>query len=347
MAYGAPVTVSDPTNVMGRRIAAWFVDLIPALVLGAIVAGSGLTRHEGVTSDFCTRWRFDHSSSICFTSGSTAYTSQGFRGSGLLVSLLYWFAVAGLLQGATGASIGKHMVGLRVVDQNGNICGIGKAMLRTLIGVFEIGFCFLVALITASVTHPHRRLGDFAAGTFVVAKESVGRPIMSGAPSGYPPPWSPPGGPTTWGPPPAAGSQPWGTPAPGWGSPPAASPPPSASPPTWGTPAAAPPATTPAPETPATWGTPAAAPPASEPAPTETPATQTPAATPGGDAPGWGAPSAAQPPAAQPAATESAPLPQRREPQWDAQRNAWVYWEAETSRWLQHDPTTGKWGPLR
>ena len=37
----------------------------------------------------------------------------------------------------------------------------------------------------------------------------------------------------------------------------------------------------------------------------------------------------------------------QREPQWDAQRNVWVFWEAETSRWLQHDPRTGQWGPLR
>jgi uncharacterized RDD family membrane protein YckC len=286
MSYGPPPTY-DPTNVMGRRIGAWVIDVIPALVIGFVVVGHGLTRVDNAPASFCDVYRSAHGSgALCFQSGSTAYYSTAaFRGTGFLLSLIYWFALAGVLQGVTGATLGKHMLGLRVVDENGNIAGVGKALLRTFIGVFEIGFCFPIALITALVTHPHRRVGDFAAGTFVVAKESVGTPIGAarGA-SPYPPAWTPP--PTTWGPPPAA----------------------QAPPPTWGAPAGGPPPA----QAPTTWGTPAPVP--------------------------------DDPPAQQPAPAQA---PSGREPQWDPQRNAWVFWEVETSRWLQHDPVTGQWGPLR
>jgi uncharacterized RDD family membrane protein YckC len=345
MAYGPPGATLDPTKVMGRRIAAWIIDFIPAVILVGIFSRHNAVTYSNVPSDFCSSFKLAHNGYFCFQSGGTAYTTAGLRGGTLLVWLVYYFVIAGVLQGATGATFGKHMVGLRVVDQNGNLCGMGKAMLRTLIGVFELGFCFLIALITASVTHPHRRVGDFAAGTFVVAKEAVGTPIMGGAPSGYPPPpWTPPT--PTWGPPPG-GAQTWGGPNPAYGTPPAASPPaatppPSSAPPTWGTPAASPPPA----ETPSTWGTPAAGP---QPAASPPAATEAPAATPSGDTPGWGAPSPSAAPEPTPTAAPQAQTPAApsREPQWDAQRNAWVFWEAETNRWLQHDPVSGVWGPLR
>jgi RDD family len=315
MAYGPP-PMFDPTNVMGRRIAAWIIDLIPALVIGFVVVGHGLTRVDGAQANYCDLYRSVHgSSALCIQSGSSAYYStSGIRGTGFLLSLLYWFALAGVLQGLTGATLGKHILGLRVVDQNGQVAGLGKALLRTFVGVFEIGLCFPIALITALVTHPHRRVGDFAAGTFVVATSSVGTPIGA-APGGspYPPAWTPP--PQTWGPPPA-GSQPWGSPAPGWGAPPA-----SAPAQTWGTPAAGPPVTPPPAQAPTTWGAPV---------PDEPSASQP-------------APQPVQQPAQQPPAQAAS----GREPQWDAQRNAWVFWEVETSRWLQHDPATGQWGPLQ
>jgi hypothetical protein len=345
MAYGPPTTL-DPTNVMGRRILAWIIDLIPLIIIAGIFVGGSLKTVNNAPLNFCDQYRAAHSSSsLCFQSNSTAYYSSNFRVSSTVVSLIYWFVVAGLLQGATGATIGKHIVGLRVVDGNGNICGVGKALLRTLIGVFELGFCFLIGLITASVTHPHRRLGDMAAGTFVVAKQSVGTPIaaqMGAAP--YPQSWTPPSQGTGWGPPPAGGTQTWPAPAPAGQWPPQATtaPPAGTTPPVWGTPAASPPPA----ETPTTWGAPAQTPAAAAPGETDAPSTAA------DDGPGWASPSPSTEPAAEPtpAATTApqaaAPAP-TREPQWDSQRNAWVYWEAETSRWLQFDAATGQWGPLR
>jgi uncharacterized RDD family membrane protein YckC len=414
MAY-APPTTYDPTNVMGRRIVAWFIDVfIPlaiAIGVGWVIFTGNATKHVGVPSDYCSAVRVQTTGLTCIVIGNDAYVAtQAETRHAVDVGGLIWLVGAAnlfLLQGLSGAALGKHMLGLRVVRDDGSIAGFGWNALRTLLLVVDQLFCALPGIISASVTHPHRRIGDFAAGTFVVARESVGRPIGAPASAGaYPPPWSAPGG--GWGPPP--GGQTWGGPSPtpgwgapnpapqqGWGAPPAQTPPaqtppaqsppaqtpPAQSPPAQSPPAQSPPAATPPiVATPATWGAPAptqpqpAADPQPQPQPQPEPAPA--------DEPGWAAPTpvfetepapaptpvfetepAPQPQAEpQPAPTpvvEAQPAPQpqpqaqpvaaaepsRREPQWDAQRNAWVYWEAETNRWLQHDPQTNTWGPLR
>ena len=81
-----------------------------------------------------------------------------------------------VLQSITGASLGKLMLGLRVVDQQGNKAGVGRMLGRWVLLLVD-ALCFLVGLITVLVTHPHRRVGDLACGTYVVATGSVGQPI--------------------------------------------------------------------------------------------------------------------------------------------------------------------------
>jgi uncharacterized RDD family membrane protein YckC len=388
MAYAPPTTMLDPTNVMGRRIGAWFIDVIVptliALIVGWSVFVGSATKYSGVPANYCSEVHLQSPGVACAQLGSDVYvgTSSDARRAFAVGGLIYLVGALNLfvLQGITGAALGKLVFGLRVVRGDGSIAGFGWNALRTVLLVVDQFFCALVGLITASVTHPHRRVGDFAAGTYVVSRRAVGTPIASAVGgAAYPPAWTPPT-PAGWGPPPAGAPQTWGAPPPGWGPPPAATPPPGAAPPAWGTPAASPapgatPATwgAPAPSpTPATWGAPAPSP---TPTPAEAPAAQaapaaepTPAAT--GDAPGWASPVPASGPVSQAAQAEvpgaqvpqaqvpetqapaSAPqaqaaAPAAREPQWDSQRNAWVFWEVETQRWLQHDPATGQWGPLR
>jgi hypothetical protein len=189
-----------------------------------------------------------------------------------------------VLQGITGASVGKMILGLRVVNGQGGVCGIGRAFVRWIFLLID-SICLVVGLIIASVTHPHRRVGDMVGGTYVVGLASVGQPMPGTAPQqqyqyayGQPgaPDWTPPGTAV----PPAAG---WGaTPPPVWGAPPPdaqppppawGAPPPAAQPPAWGAPAE--PTPTPPPPAP-----PAAAPPepvpptAAPPAPAPPPAAE-------------------------------------------------------------------------
>ena len=50
------------------------------------------------------------------------------------------------LQGKSGASIGKKIVGLKVLDLNGQPLGFGKSFLRELIKVALFDLCFLIFL---------------------------------------------------------------------------------------------------------------------------------------------------------------------------------------------------------
>ncbi len=233
MAYGMQPQ-SDPTAVMGRRVVAYIIDVVLSSVI--LVAALALTKNHaytGAPADACRTLRDAGGfSGQCVQFGSRVYT---WRSGALLVGYglagLASFANLVLLQGVTGASIGKLILGLRVVDAQGAPCGVGRAFLRWLLLIVD-SFCVIVGLVVALATHPHRRIGDMVANTYVVGLASMGRPVVGappppfayGAPAGAPG-WAPPGA----APPAAAG---WGsTPPPAWGAPPDA----PSSPP-WGSP---------------------------------------------------------------------------------------------------------------
>ena len=235
MAYGMQPQ-HDPTDVIGRRIVAYLIDGV--LLFAVTVAIALATKHQaftGAPSGACQTLRDNGFSGSCIQLGSRVYI---WKGGG---QLAYWglSALAGILdlvvlQGLTGASLGKFIMSLRVVDAQGAPCGVGRAFVRWLLLIVD-GFCFIVGLLVTVLTHPHRRIGDMAAGTYVVGASSAGQPVVGGgAPPayqyGYPQPgaagWSPPGA----APPPGPG---WGTtPPPAWGAPP----PPPAPPSGWGAP---------------------------------------------------------------------------------------------------------------
>lgn len=113
----------------------------------------------------------------------SAYVGLG----GLLVTLIgYPVAMETLTKGRT---VGKMAVGLRVVTSQGGPVRFRHALLRALVGAFEIyGTSGMVAVVSAFFTPRAQRLGDLAAGTFVV-NERVGErrsvPVVFPCPAGY------------------------------------------------------------------------------------------------------------------------------------------------------------------
>jgi uncharacterized RDD family membrane protein YckC len=214
--------------VIGKRIGAAVINGVIVLISLFIVTNAivDLKREdlpEGVDgSEACDQLQ-DFGFSFCVSSNDTVFYSEDSSAGTLIVviPLLVWFAVSALPQGLSGASLGKHLVGLRVVDKDsGRQVSFGKNLLRWIVGIFDAGCCFPVGLIMVLTTKGHRRLGDMAANTVVVGKESVGSPPIvpgltapqfTGSPyaSSYPPssPMSPPqpASPTGW-PPPAPGA---------------------------------------------------------------------------------------------------------------------------------------------
>jgi len=235
MAYQAP---TDPTAVMGKRVVAFIVDLAIGMLIFGAVFMSRAESAGGYPDSYCDVVNESADVSSCVQMGDTVYVLTGSDNAPLgLVSLAYGFGIFGIMQGLTGASIGKHIMGLRVVKADGSICGVGRATGRWVMLIVDAFFCFLVGLITAAATRPHRRVGDFVAGTYVVDKAAVGMPVV-GVPPGYgSPPTQPRGG---WVPPSTAPQQGGWTPpatAPPVGPPTRTPPPPPGPPPgTWGSP---------------------------------------------------------------------------------------------------------------
>jgi uncharacterized RDD family membrane protein YckC len=103
-----------------------------------------------------------------------------------IIALLYSLGALVWWQGRTGASPGKSLVGLRVVDATGQPCGTGKAATRWVLWIVD-GFPYcvpLVAFFMVFTNADQRRVGDRVAGTWVIDRHQVGRRPLAGAAAG-------------------------------------------------------------------------------------------------------------------------------------------------------------------
>jgi uncharacterized RDD family membrane protein YckC len=201
-AYPAQAAAADPTAVMGRRIAAFVIDI---LIVNVITWAVFFALAETGDAD-----RFSCDSIPCVNINDTLYSPGG------VANFIYWVVAIGIpillfvvLQGLKGITPGKAILGVRTVNEQGEVPGILKALVRWLLLIVDFSFCFLIGLILALTTKGHRRLGDMAAKTFVVGKADAGRPVVVpglttaapapmapaavGAPGAAPPAAAPPG----------------------------------------------------------------------------------------------------------------------------------------------------------
>ena len=331
-----PAPDRDTTAVMGRRIGAWVLDL--ALYLGLALAlffalSEWTPVPDGFVGDPCAaaESQVGDAASGCAELGDRVYLHSDLDNRVQTALSVVYFAFFVVLQGRTGASPGKFLTGLRVVDERGARAGVLRSLVRTLLWVVDAApwFLPLVGFIVGLTSTGHRRVGDLAAGTFVVRKRDVGTPPLAtataapGASWGAPPPAWPPTGPpqtpfptqtpfpsqpspTTWEPAPSSVSQHWSWERPVSEPEPDPSEVPDRS------------EATDAPQVPATPEVPVQASfvaPGSEPSPPVAPS---------------------QPVGA--AATPAAPPPQ-----WDPARNTYLQWDPNQQRWLQWDGIANRW----
>lgn len=219
----------DPTAVMGKRIGAWFVDLLLYLLLVFIFSpfgpfGNYAEIPPGMSdADACEAIRDAQDVRTCIAVGDRAYfVEDDLSTAGTVTSIAWYVLVFVIWQGLTGATPGKTVFGVRVIDEAGRPPGVGRAFVRSILWIVD-GAPWIVPLvgpITALSSKGHRRVGDMAAKTFVVATADTGTPPQVpgltpayGAPVYAPGPAAPPppvaGGPTDT---PAATQAPLGSP---------------------------------------------------------------------------------------------------------------------------------------
>jgi uncharacterized RDD family membrane protein YckC len=143
---GPPVATAD-VHVTGRRVLAIIVD---GLVLGVLF------------------WVMSLIFGTSSAEGGMASASLGILGT-LLYAILA-FAYFTLLEGNRGQTLGKMLLGIKVVrEDNGEVPGLGAAAIRTVLRLIDVlPFAYLVGYISILITSKNQRLGDMAANTLVV-----------------------------------------------------------------------------------------------------------------------------------------------------------------------------------
>lgn len=107
-------------------------------------------------------------------------TEHGFslEGTPALISLaaivVVGFAYHWLLEGLAGATLGKLVMGLRVMGPSGKVCGLKASLLRNLLRVVDGLGLYLVGLLVAVFSKSRQRLGDHLGKTVVVEYPTSG-----------------------------------------------------------------------------------------------------------------------------------------------------------------------------
>lgn len=227
-APAAPAPIGDPTAVFGRRIVAYLIDTLILAVPALAMLGSSVERIHvddivGYRGDYCERF-MDEIGGVCLDVSDVndyVYFMQDVPWGPSLLAGLGAFLIAVVLQGLTGWTPGKLVMGLRTVQEDGSTVGIGKAFVRWILLIVDGQPCGLplVGLITAGTTTGHRRVGDMAAKTYVVRAHAAGAPIRAPGQSmpatpGYGDTWSPAAPPpgAAWGPAPTGSPSSWDQP---------------------------------------------------------------------------------------------------------------------------------------
>ena len=163
--------MSDAMRVVARRCAAFLIDAA-VIVIVFWLAAQASRDFADVPGDCPDPVP---AGDACFQWSDEAYVIDG--------RAVVWFAltlvvllvlVLGVTRWRLGASLGKALLGLRVVDAHGEPAGFGRGAVRTAaLAVDLIVLLLPIGLWLALFTPGHRRLGDFLAGTFVVRRREI------------------------------------------------------------------------------------------------------------------------------------------------------------------------------
>lgn len=176
--------VPNPTDVAGRRILAAILDgTVVVLVavfswLAFVMATYDAVEATDTTPDCAA---LHGTVRYCEEIDGTLYVSDA--ASSLVVRWLAWLvpivAIHVVMQTQTGATVGKHVCGLRTVHEDGRPPSLPRTFVRTALAAVDLfPYCFpAVGFLLVLTNRRHQRVGDLAARTFVVARAAAGQPV--------------------------------------------------------------------------------------------------------------------------------------------------------------------------
>ncbi len=105
------------------------------------------------------------------TEGGASFALQGPAALlGILISFVYYIG----LEGLRGATLGKQVVGIKVVNEDGSPIDWTAAILRNVLRIVDALPCFyIVGIVLINNSEQKQRFGDRIAKTVVVEKNSV------------------------------------------------------------------------------------------------------------------------------------------------------------------------------
>jgi uncharacterized RDD family membrane protein YckC len=185
--------MQKPTQVVGKRVAAFIIDALVSAAISVVawfalttqVSGKCPSGGGGFTiGDNCRGFVVGQSGK------QTAWYAIIFAG---------WLVIYVILPGLKGTSPGKALMGIRLVNAEGQPPGVLRAFLRYILLIVD-EFPYILPMLTGFIvalnSERNQRVGDMAAGTFVVDKNAAGAPagqvVGGAAPGQY---GAPPSGP--------------------------------------------------------------------------------------------------------------------------------------------------------
>jgi uncharacterized RDD family membrane protein YckC len=163
---GEAVALELPVATFPSRIAALLIDMVVqvALLIAALLAFG--------------------------SSGRAVSTDFGIAGF-IAIVVLALVGYPTVMETATrGRTLGKMALGIRVVGDDGSPVRFRQALVRALVGIFEVWTPVFapVGLITSLISARGKRVGDVFAGTYVIQERAPARPPLPTQFAFVPPP---------------------------------------------------------------------------------------------------------------------------------------------------------------
>ena len=110
---------------------------------------------------------------IAVLTGQTTEGGFELTGGPALLAFAVYFLYFIVLEAARGATIGKMLLGLKVVRADGHAIAWRESIIRNLLRLVDGFLLYLVGLILILTSSKRQRLGDHIADTMVVKKSDV------------------------------------------------------------------------------------------------------------------------------------------------------------------------------